>query len=92
MFALGGRAFTKRLAQEPSISYDEAESLKIKYSEGKLGADVTAKIDQILHNDCLVWLGGVELSCEWNLPTMMFFRIKSCFAEADRRFPESKKP
>jgi cell division protein FtsA len=62
MFALGGRAFTKRLAQELSISYDEAESLKIKYSEGKLGADVTAKIDQILRNDCMVWLGGVELS------------------------------
>jgi cell division protein FtsA len=62
MFALGGRAFTKRLSQELGISFEEAESLKIKYSEGKMGMDVTMKIDEILRGDCMVWLGGVELS------------------------------
>lgn len=62
MFALGGRAFTKRLAQELGISFEEAETLKIKYSERKLGADVTIKIDEILKGDSMVWLGGVELS------------------------------
>lgn len=62
MFALGGRAFTKRLGQELGISFDEAETLKINYSEGKLGSDVTLKIEQILRSDCQVWLGGVELS------------------------------
>ncbi|MCX6765612.1 MAG: hypothetical protein NT136_01465 [Candidatus Moranbacteria bacterium] len=64
MFALGGIAFTKRLAQELGVSFDEAEVLKIKYSEGKLGADVGLKIEQILRNDYLVWLSGVELSLE----------------------------
>ena len=62
MFALGGRAFTKRLAQELGIGFEEAENLKIKYSEGKLGSDVVAKIEQILKDDCYVWLSGIEIS------------------------------
>jgi cell division protein FtsA len=64
MFALGGRAFTKRLALELSIGFEEAEVLKIKYAEGKLGRDVSFKIDKILENDCQVWRSGVELSLE----------------------------
>lgn len=62
MFALGGRAFTKRLAQELGVTFEEAEILKIKYAEGKLGRDVSLKIEQILSNDCGVWLSGVELA------------------------------
>ena len=62
MFAFGGRAFTKKLAQELRINFDEAEELKIKYAEGKLGGDVSAKIEQIMQSDCSVWLSGVELS------------------------------
>jgi cell division protein FtsA len=62
MFSLGGRAFTKRLSQELGIGFEEAEVLKIKYSEGKLGQDVSAKIEEILRGDSMVWLGGVELS------------------------------
>ncbi len=62
MFALGGRAFTKRLAQELGVSFEEAEILKIKYAEGKLGKDVSFKIEQILSDDCGVWLSGVELA------------------------------
>lgn len=62
MFALGGRAFTKRISQDFGVSFDEAENLKINYSEGKLSADTAAKIGEALENDCNVWLGGVELS------------------------------
>ncbi len=62
MFALGGRAFTKRLAQELGITFEEAEILKIKYAEGKLGKDVALKIEKMLADDCNVWLSGVELS------------------------------
>ncbi|EKE19714.1 MAG: Actin-like ATPase involved in cell division-like protein [uncultured bacterium] len=64
MFAFGGKAFTKKLAQELRIDFDEAEELKIKYAEGKLNDDVSSKIDQILQNDVEVWLGGVSLSLE----------------------------
>ncbi|MFZ5982176.1 MAG: cell division FtsA domain-containing protein, partial [Patescibacteria group bacterium] len=62
MFALGGRAFTKRLSQELNIGFEEAEGLKIKYAEGQLGKDVSIKIEKMLSDDCLVWLSGVELA------------------------------
>ena len=62
MFALGGRAFTKRLAQELGVSFNEAENLKIKYSEGKLRMDVSSRVEEIFNDDCQVWLSGVELS------------------------------
>lgn len=62
MFALGGRAFTKRLAQELGINFEEAEALKVKYAEGKLGRDVSLKIEKKLEDDCEVWLSGVELA------------------------------
>lgn len=62
MFALGGRAFTKRLSQELGVGFEEAEVLKIRYAEGKLGRDVSMKIEKMLEDDCSVWLSGVELS------------------------------
>jgi cell division protein FtsA len=62
MFGLGGRAFTKRLAQKLNIGFEEAEILKIKYSEGKLGNDVSDKIEKMLSGDCEVWLRGIELT------------------------------
>ncbi len=62
MFAFGGRAFTKKLAQELRINFEEAEELKISYAQGKLGSEVSVKVEQILQSDCAVWLSGVELS------------------------------
>lgn len=62
MFALGGRAFTKRLAQEFEIGFNEAENLKIQYSQYRLGAEETARIEQLLDEDCRVWLSGLEIS------------------------------
>lgn len=62
MFALGGRAFTKRIATELSISFEEAEQLKIKYSSGELGPHLMQKMSNILQEDCQIWLSGVELA------------------------------
>ena len=62
MFGLGGRAFTKRLSTELGIGIEEAEMLKIKYAEGRLGKDVSMKIEKILADDCDVWLRGIELT------------------------------
>ena len=62
MFALGGRAFSKRLAQSLRIPYEEAEVLKMKYSYGKLPQNVSEQFSKILIQDSMVWLGGVELS------------------------------
>lgn len=62
MFALGGRAFTKRLAQELNINFYEAESLKIRYGRNELGKDISKRIEKLLEEDCNVWLDGIELS------------------------------
>lgn len=62
MFALGGRAFSKRLAQMLRVPYEEAEVLKMKYAYGKLPQNVSEQFAKILLQDSRVWLGGVELS------------------------------
>ena len=62
MFALGGRAFTKRLAQELRLSFEVAERMKIDYSSGRLKSDESQRIAALFADDCRVWLGGVELS------------------------------
>lgn len=62
MFALGGRAFSKRLGQALRVSVDEAEALKIKYGQGLLPRNVAEQFTRILMQDSRVWLGGVELS------------------------------
>lgn len=62
MFALGGRAFTKRLAQEVGVDFERAERLKINYSLGKLNKVDTEKVEKIFEDDCRIWLGGIELA------------------------------
>lgn len=62
MFAVGGRAFTKRLAQVAGIGFEAAEKMKIGYSLGKLPSEQSADIARLFEEDCRIWLGGVELS------------------------------
>lgn len=62
MFALGGRAFTKRLMQAFSIGFDAAEQMKIDYANGRLNNEESTRIATLYVDDCRVWLGGVELS------------------------------
>ncbi len=62
MFALGGRAFTKRLSQSLRVPFEEAEVLKIKYAYGKLPQNVAEQFSKVLLQDSKVWLGGIELS------------------------------
>jgi cell division protein FtsA len=62
MFALGGRAFTKHLAQEMGSSFEEAEKVKLSYSQGQMNPDAAAQIGEFFQDDCQVWIGGVQLS------------------------------
>jgi cell division protein FtsA len=62
MFAIGGRAFTKRIAQVAGVSFEKAETMKIAYSEGKLNAKTAAVVEEAVNADIEVWLSGVELS------------------------------
>ncbi|MBN2087761.1 pilus assembly protein PilM [Candidatus Peregrinibacteria bacterium] len=62
MFAIGGRTFTKRIAVELNISFDEAEKLKIAYTDDKLEQKSKKIISDIINNDIDIWLEGVMLA------------------------------
>ncbi len=66
MFALGGRVFTKSIADELQISFDEAEKIKLQYSSGKIKEDseIGKKVSDAVKNNCDVWLSGIELALE----------------------------
>ncbi len=62
MFSLGGRSFTKRLSQELNISFDEAEEIKIAYSEEQLEQQSSKIVREAMKSDSEVWLAGVLLT------------------------------
>src|SRR3954449_3740707 len=60
MFALGGRAFTKSLADRLDLPFPRAESLKVDYARG-VSVDQSAEVATIVADDVRVWAAGVEL-------------------------------
>jgi cell division protein FtsA len=63
MFALGGRAFTKSLADRLELPFPRAESAKVDYARG-LPVDRRDEIAAIIGEDVEVWAAGVELVME----------------------------
>jgi cell division protein FtsA len=63
MFALGGRAFTKSLADRLDLPFRRAESLKLDYARG-LTVEHAADVATIVADDVRVWAAGVELVME----------------------------
>jgi cell division protein FtsA len=63
MFALGGRAFTKSIADRLDLPFPRAEALKVDYARG-LPVEHRADIATIVADDVEVWAAGVELVME----------------------------
>src|SRR3954452_21915342 len=63
MFALGGRAFTKSIADRLDLPFPRAESLKVDYARG-VTVDRAAEVATIVGDDVRVWAAGVELVME----------------------------
>src|SRR4051812_27998510 len=63
MFALGGRAFTKSIADRLDLPFPRAESLKVDYARGLAMAEHDA-VAEIVGEDASVWAAGVELVME----------------------------
>ncbi len=79
MFALGGRAFTKRVSQELGVNLLEAEALKINYALGQLAPLELAKIKEVLAGDVRVWVSGLELAlAEFTETELLPSRILLC--------------
>lgn len=62
MFTLGGRTFTKRIAQHLNISFQEAEQIKLAYAEDQLEKQSHDIVREAMKSDSDVWLSGVSLT------------------------------
>lgn len=62
MFAIGGRSFTKRVAQSFGVPFSKAEEIKLAYATDNLEKEDSDKVRDALDLDAEVWLSGVELS------------------------------
>jgi cell division protein FtsA len=62
MFGIGGRSFTRTIATELDIAYDEAEKLKVNIDSDKIKASVAADVNAAIDKTLEVWLSGVELA------------------------------
>jgi cell division protein FtsA len=63
MFALGGRAFTKSIADRLDLPFPRAEQLKVDYARG-LDVEQREQVAEIVRDDAAVWAAGVELVLE----------------------------
>jgi cell division protein FtsA len=63
MFALGGRAFTKSIADRLALPFPRAEALKVDYARG-ISGDRESDVREIVEDDVAVWAAGVELVME----------------------------
>ncbi|HEX5015454.1 MAG TPA: cell division FtsA domain-containing protein [Candidatus Limnocylindrales bacterium] len=63
MFALGGRAFTKSLADRLDLPFPRAERAKVDFARG-LEVERRDEIAEIVADDVEVWAAGVELVME----------------------------
>lgn len=64
MFTLGGHTFTKRLSQSLNISFQEAEEIKLEYSNDNLERQSNRIVREAMKIDSDVWLSGVVLTLE----------------------------
>jgi len=63
MFALGGRAFTKSLADRLDLPFPRAEAIKVDHSRG-LPVERAEEVSRIIADDVSIWAAGVELVTE----------------------------
>lgn len=62
MFGIGGRSFTRTIASDMELSYDDAEKLKVNVDDANLKASVAKQVGTSIDKTLEVWLGGVELA------------------------------
>lgn len=62
MFGIGGRSFTRTIASEMDLSYNDAEKLKVNLESPQIKASVKKQADAAIEKTLDVWLNGVELA------------------------------
>jgi cell division protein FtsA len=64
MFGIGGRAFTRSVANELEVGFVEAEKLKLGLSDGTIPMKQEENVQNALQKTVKVWRSGIELSLE----------------------------
>jgi len=62
MFGIGGRSFTRTMASEMNLSYNDAEKLKVNLESEKIKASVKKDAGKAIDKTLDVWIAGVELA------------------------------
>jgi cell division protein FtsA len=87
MFALGGRAFTKSIADRLDLPFPRAEELKLDYARG-VTVERRAEVGGIVADDVAIW-APVWNWYSMNWPAAIFCRAGSTSAAAVRICPRS---
>lgn len=64
MFSIGGRSFTRQIAEGLGVDFDTAEDYKLNFDTGKLDDNVKSKVETALSHNLSVWMTGVEVALE----------------------------
>jgi cell division protein FtsA len=62
MFGIGGRSFTRTIAADMDLNYDDAEKLKINIDNDQIKSTVRKQLDTAVDKTLDVWISGVELA------------------------------
>ncbi|MBQ3430362.1 rod shape-determining protein [Candidatus Saccharibacteria bacterium] len=62
MFNIGGRSFTRQIAEGLGIDFDEAEELKLALNDNKIDDALRGRASAAVEKNLSVWLAGVELA------------------------------
>jgi cell division protein FtsA len=62
MFGIGGRSFTRTIASEMNIPYDDAEKLKVNIDSDRIKPSVSEDVNRAIDKSLEVWISGVELA------------------------------
>ena len=64
MFSLGGRSFTRQIAQRLGLSFEDAEKLKLLSESPNMKPELHKKYQAAIKRNLEVWQSGVELAIE----------------------------
>lgn len=62
MFGIGGRSFTRTIAQQLELEYDAAEKLKVNLASEKIKTSIKKEAGDAIDTTLDVWLSGVDLA------------------------------
>jgi len=62
MFGIGGRSFTRTIATDMDVSFEDAEKLKLAIDSANLKPEVRQTVGKSIDKTLEVWLNGVELA------------------------------